>query len=263
VRVAMAIDGLVSVGWSGGRLGIAIRQPGAELIDQLDLPPGQGLLITDVQADSPAAKAGLKVNDILITFNGQPVPSALSDLRSLLKTIAGIKANTPVDAIVLRKGKKEPIKGIVLPEVKDLVTPVPATANLRVYPPDGQIGFTPAPVPLAKPGGAQTGQTVAMAGAMSSGAGSMMVTMFRTGTHFTTRHQEGNLVITLSGAMAEGKSKLNEIHVQDGNASHNYKSVDEVPERYRDKVNNLLEMSNSSNAKIEIKAPNIKAIIEH
>ena len=43
------------------------------------------------------------------------MPSNPEEFRKLVE---GIKADTPVDAVVLRKGKKETIKGLSLPEAK-------------------------------------------------------------------------------------------------------------------------------------------------
>ena len=82
-----------------------------------------------------------------------------------------------------------------------------------------------------------------------------MTTTFRTNDHFTTRHQEGSLVITLTGKVADGKAAVNEISVQDGGESHTYESVDKVPEKYRDKVKNLVEMSEKGSVKVEVKTP--------
>src|SRR5688500_12516052 len=82
---------------------------------------------------------------------------------------------------------------------------------------------------------------------------SVITTTFRNNDRFPTRHQEGSLIITLTGTVAEGKAKLSEIHVQDGNVSKKYEAADQVPEQYRDKVKNLIEMSEKSGGKIEIK----------
>ncbi len=95
-----------------GRLGAALEIPAPILVDQLDLPRGQGLVISAVNADSAAAKAGIKANDILLELNGKAVPSEASEFAKLLE---GIKAKTPVGAVVLRKGKKETIKELTLP----------------------------------------------------------------------------------------------------------------------------------------------------
>src|SRR4051812_3064593 len=55
------------------RLGVEVQSPPAALIEQLDLPKNQGLLIGKVEGDSAAAKAGLKSYDVLLELDGKPV----------------------------------------------------------------------------------------------------------------------------------------------------------------------------------------------
>jgi len=245
--------------WMGGfgfggqiRLGVRIAVPNAALADQLDLPKDQGLVIDQVTPDSPAAKGGLKNNDILLEFNGKPVPS---NPNEFIRQVHEIKADTKVDAVVLRKGKRETIKGLTLPEEKQ------AGFGAVAAPPGGFPAF----------GGAQPG--AGFGGAFPGAGGfakpipnpvdgmmgfatnnnTVMLTVTRTNDHFTTRHQEGTLVITLTGPVADGKAKTNKIHVQDGQVTHDYESLDKVPDQYKDKVKNLVTMMDNSNFRIEIK----------
>src|SRR5262249_44281863 len=94
------------------RLGAALEEPDATLVAQLGLPRGQGMVIRQVQS-SAAARAGLQAHDILLEINGKPVPNDENEFATLLESI---KTDTPVDVVVLRKGKKETIKGLSLPE---------------------------------------------------------------------------------------------------------------------------------------------------
>ena len=80
----------------------------------------------------------------------------------------------------------------------------------------------------------------------------VFTTLFRNDDRFTARHQEGTLVITLTGKVAKGKAEITEISVEDGAKTHTYDKIDRVPERYRDKVKNLAEMSEGRNAHIEV-----------
>src|SRR5262249_24194410 len=103
-------------GMAGGgdsRLGASLSKPNAAIVDQLDLPKGQGLVVGEVRADSAAAQAGLKNNDILLALAGKPVPNEPADFAHMIKDI---KPKEAVDVVVLRKGKKETIKGLTLPE---------------------------------------------------------------------------------------------------------------------------------------------------
>jgi hypothetical protein len=217
------------------RLGIAPSRPSPALVDQLDLPEGQGLVIEDVRPDTPAAKAGLKVHDIILEFNGKPVPN---DPRRLIQMIDEVKADTPVDAVVIRKGKKETIKGISMPEVR---RPGP---SFRRQPGEFQ---PPGPGPR---GGRGTFST--------SARHNMRTTLTRDDDHFTARHQEGPLFITVTGTVADGKANINLIEIQDGPKTDSYRSVDKVPEQYREQVKNLLDMSERGTSKTEIRPPEKK-----
>jgi S1-C subfamily serine protease len=47
------------------------------------LPVETGVLVVSVEKDSPAQAAGIKVGDVIIAFNDQPIAS-ISDLHKLL-----------------------------------------------------------------------------------------------------------------------------------------------------------------------------------
>jgi serine protease Do len=55
-----------------------------------------------VRADSPAAKAGLKAGDVLVSFAGKPVNN-LYDFTYLLQ---GSKVGDVIEVKVLREGKE-------------------------------------------------------------------------------------------------------------------------------------------------------------
>jgi beta-lactamase regulating signal transducer with metallopeptidase domain len=243
------------------RLGVRISQPSEALVDQLDLPKGQGLVIEDVMPDTPAAKAGLKSHDILLELNGKAVPSNQGEF---VRQVQEIKADSKVDAVVLRKGKKETIKDLTLPEEK--------AAGFGRFGPGGFPGGGAPPggfqpfgggdeftKPIPRPGvGGAGGFGAGGFGGGFGGGNFVMTTVTRTNDRFTTRHQEGSLIITVTGAVSDGKSKTDKIHVQDGQVAHEYESLDKVPDQYRDKVKNLIEMSEKGSVKFEIKTPEAK-----
>jgi len=68
--------GRVTRGW----LGVSIQPLTAELAKSFNAKDTKGVLISDVIADSPAAKAGLKAGDILTEFDGKKV-EAPADLQ--------------------------------------------------------------------------------------------------------------------------------------------------------------------------------------
>lgn len=90
-------------------LGIQPEELPDELRAQLDLPEGEGLLLTDVVAGGPAEKAGLKKNDILTKIDGKPVKGE----ETLAKFMASAKAGQEVTLTVLRKSKEQTIKATI------------------------------------------------------------------------------------------------------------------------------------------------------
>jgi hypothetical protein len=86
-----------------GRLGVQVTTPSETLVSQLGLPKGQGLVISEVMADSTAAKAELQKNDILMTLDGKPVGDNPADFSKLMSAMRG---GAKVDLGVVRQGKK-------------------------------------------------------------------------------------------------------------------------------------------------------------
>jgi tetratricopeptide (TPR) repeat protein len=202
------------------RLGVGVEKPAAALADQLNLPKGQGLIITSLKADSPAAKAGLKVNDVLLKVGGSAVPG---DPKAFDRALDKIKGGEAVSAVVLRKGKQETVSGI----------------QLSAGPGEAWRGLV-------------AGQQVPFRG-LNAKQGGVTTTIFRKDDRFTTRYQEASLSINLTGTIADGKARVSEITIQDGRQDHRYQSVEQVPAQYRDRVNQLLEMSGRGEMRIERK----------
>ncbi|MDM7914752.1 MAG: trypsin-like peptidase domain-containing protein, partial [Candidatus Eisenbacteria bacterium] len=79
-----------------------------------------GVVISDVQPDTPAGKAGLKEGDVVVEFGGSPV----SDVSAFRMTVASARIGEKMPIRVLRKG--EPRDFVVeLIEREDPVPPMP------------------------------------------------------------------------------------------------------------------------------------------
>jgi serine protease Do len=72
-----------------GWLGIRMEEISSAKAKELKLPAERGVLITYVAEDSPAAKAGLKLNDVITDFDGQRVEGTLALQRLVRETPAG------------------------------------------------------------------------------------------------------------------------------------------------------------------------------
>src|SRR5262249_23095374 len=69
------------------------------------LPKGQGLLVKQVKADSPAERAGLKLHDILLLHNGKKISDGEQFANLILKNKLP-KGDQKVPVVVLRGGKE-------------------------------------------------------------------------------------------------------------------------------------------------------------
>jgi hypothetical protein len=88
----------------GPRLGVSVETVSPPLAEQLNLSAGVGLLVTEVVAGSPAAKVGVRVNDVLVKIDGAAVPA---DKADFVKLIASLKSDTPLDVVVVRRGQRQ------------------------------------------------------------------------------------------------------------------------------------------------------------
>jgi serine protease Do len=87
-----------------GYLGIEMAQDvSAEVAGRLGMKPGQGVIVARVVENSPAAKAGLKPDDVITALNGE----ALHDNRSLVRTVGNLPIGQAVSVEVLRDGKPQ------------------------------------------------------------------------------------------------------------------------------------------------------------
>ncbi|MBL61586.1 MAG: serine protease [Candidatus Pelagibacter sp.] len=92
-----------------GWLGVRIQTVTKEIAESLGLKEAVGALVTDVNPDSPADKAGLKPGDIIIVFNGKKVKS-MRDLPRLVGEAPVGKAAS----VKIWRNKKEILKTVIL-----------------------------------------------------------------------------------------------------------------------------------------------------
>ena len=72
-----------------GWLGVEISEVTAEKAKDLKLAGARGVIVMDVEPDSPAAKAGLKENDVITEYDGQIVEGTVQFRRLVRETPAG------------------------------------------------------------------------------------------------------------------------------------------------------------------------------
>ncbi|MGB7587065.1 MAG: DegQ family serine endoprotease [Terriglobales bacterium] len=90
-------DGKVSHGY----MGIGINDVTPDNAKFFDLKDASGALVTQVETDSPAAKAGVKVGDVIRDLDGKPIP----DAGELQVEVGQKQPGTTIKLGVLRNGK--------------------------------------------------------------------------------------------------------------------------------------------------------------
>ena len=90
--------GKVVRGW----LGVAIQPLDSDMAKALNLPENSGVLVSDVSKDTPAAKAGVRRGDVIVSVDDRKVRTT-GELRN---AIAASGANRAVKLKILRDGKE-------------------------------------------------------------------------------------------------------------------------------------------------------------
>lgn len=108
-----------------GYLGIALQDISPELAENFELKDSKGVIITEVVEDSAADKAGLKLEDIVVEFNGKRV----EDRADLMRRVAMLPPGTKVEMVILRDGKKKDITAELgeRPKQEEKIDEAPAT----------------------------------------------------------------------------------------------------------------------------------------
>ena len=88
-----------------GRIGVQIGEVTKEVAESLGLPKAQGAQVERVEADGPAAKAGVQAGDIILKFNGTTIEKA----NDLPRIVGNIKPGTKGVLTVWRKGASRDI----------------------------------------------------------------------------------------------------------------------------------------------------------
>jgi len=85
-----------------GKLGVQIQTVTPELAEGLGLKEPRGAVVSAVVDGSPAAKAGIKVGDVIVGFNAENVP----DADALPEMVANAGPGTEAGVTVLRDGER-------------------------------------------------------------------------------------------------------------------------------------------------------------
>ncbi len=92
-----------------GLLGVKLSELDANFATALGREDSSGALVRDVYEDTPAAKAGFKPGDLIISYNGVPVVT----MPQLRLDISNTEPGTEVNFAVVRNGKETSLKAVL------------------------------------------------------------------------------------------------------------------------------------------------------
>jgi len=122
-------NGRVVRGW----LGVRAQDLPAATVASLGLTrnPGDMAVVTEVTEASPAAEAGIKTGDIIVEFNGKPVPKRHDFPTVIAETAPGQKVTFKI-----LRDKKEQVIGVKIGELAD-----DSDANQQLEARDPELGL--------------------------------------------------------------------------------------------------------------------------
>lgn len=91
-------DGKVTRGW----IGVEPNDLSAELAETFDVKTKEGVIITGVLQNGPAAQAGIKPGDVIVSIAGKPV----RDVTQLLSLVSSLKPGVEAAFVVQRKSEQ-------------------------------------------------------------------------------------------------------------------------------------------------------------
>jgi serine protease Do len=112
--------GKVVRGW----LGVVVQDMTADLAESFNIEKGKGALVADVDANGPAARAGIEKGDIILSFDGKDI----TEMNELPLLVAQTPIGRKVEVAIMR-GDKKLNKKVTIEELKEAKTYASADAG--------------------------------------------------------------------------------------------------------------------------------------
>ena len=147
---SLRTDGKVDRGW----LGVQIQHVDETMAEALGLDDAKGALVASVMPDGPAAGAGLRPGDVILSVAGE----TLDTMKDLPRIVAEIDSGTEAEIEVWRDGGQETLTATIGAQGQDMLAAAAAAAATATADGDDvKLGVMLAP--RAEPG--KAGVTVA------------------------------------------------------------------------------------------------------
>jgi serine protease Do len=102
IQTQLKDSGKVTRGW----LGVVIQNVDENLAKSFGLNRAEGILVSEVQPESPAAQGGIKQGDVILQLNG----AKLTDVADLRNRVALLRPDAIATLDIIRDGKEKTIK---------------------------------------------------------------------------------------------------------------------------------------------------------
>jgi len=126
-------NGEVARGW----LGVVIHDVSRNLARSLGLDKPTGAIVAKVLGSGPAGQGGIKVEDVILRFNGRDIVGS----SSLRNNVGAVAPGKTVDVVVSRAGKKKTLKITLGSLPKDPYQAHAMPSNATAPPSEGVLGL--------------------------------------------------------------------------------------------------------------------------
>ena len=172
VIAALKDGGTVSRGW----MGVQIQPVTPEIAESLGLKARTGALIAETQPNTPAAAAGLRSGDVIVSVNGEKIDTP----RDLSRRIAALGPEKKADIVYLRDGAEKS-----------------ASVKLGALPADKRADAGPAARP--EPAGMVTGFGLTLAPSNNGREGVVIAEVDPEGAAARTGLRKGDVILDAGG----------------------------------------------------------------
>lgn len=221
----------------GSRLGIKVENVPAAMAEKFNLPEGKGVLAAEIVPGSPAEKAGLQANDVIVEFAGKPVGNEPTEF---VRTVQGMKPGEKVDIVYYRKGKKAEAKGVVLADLDNRRGGLDLPPGLELIPLPPPVAIPPldpaSPLPLILPDGGKPGKSRSVSVRIENGAA-------------TIDAEEDGVKFAITGTVAGEKLTVTKISVTKDKNTVDAESIEKLPAEFRDTAKSILDNVKVSSGK--------------
>lgn len=126
-----------------GFIGVTIQPVTEQIAEALGLDATRGALVSEVEADTPAGRAGFRAGDVILEFDGKPI----REVRELPRVVAATEIGRTVPVVAWRDGARITLDVEVARRPGDVQAEAPQQApDGRTQPEEGRYGLSLAPL---------------------------------------------------------------------------------------------------------------------